>query len=216
MIKHLLSFAAFCLLGTQVFSQDIITKKSGEGVKAKVVEITPTEIKFKRYENLDGPVYTLLKSDVLLVKYENNTEEVFAGTESYTRPEDNAVATVSTTPDVTPAATPAIPAASAQDLYLKGQQDADIHYKGYKSAGTGVLVGSLLISPLLGLVPAVVCSTAKPRQHNLNYPNYTLMQDVSYSSGYTNRARKIKSRKVWRNWGIAFGVNLALAVALSQ
>lgn len=225
MIKYLHVLALLCLISAQAAAQDIITKKTGEGIKAKVVEITPTEVKFKRFENLDGPMYTLAKTDLLMVKYENNTEEIFTGNDSYTRPANNMVATTSTSPDIVNV--PATPVTSApivtttglatgQDMYIKGQLDAELHYDNYKGAGTGVLLTSLLVSPLIGLVPAVVCSTTKPQDHNLDYPNFNLMQDPSYKKGYTNKARKIKSGRVWRNWGIAFGINAALIIALSQ
>ncbi|MER2999575.1 hypothetical protein [Pontibacter populi] len=214
MMKQLLTITLLALLTTSGFAQDVITKKNGEGVQAKVLEITPTEIKYKRFENPDGPIYTLAKTDVLLVKYENNTEEVFTGTESFTQ--GVVKPSVETAPVTKTAITkePVVNATST-NLYVKGQHDAEMHYSNYKSAGTGVLVGSLL-SPLLGLVPAIACSTIKPQTHNLNYPDHALMQDAGYSTGYTNKARQMKSRKVWRNWGIGLGVNIVLAIALAN
>lgn len=214
MFKSLLVICFMAATVTASLAQDVIKKKNGEGVQAKVLEITSTEIKYKRFDHQEGPTYTLAKAEVLMVKYENNSEEFFTGTDSYVRSEDGSKATVETTP-VTANTAPAVPTATGQDSYLRGQIDAEVHYDDYRSAGTGVLITSLL-SPLVGLVPAVVCSTTKPQEHNLNYPNYSLMQDAGYRSGYTNKARKIKSGRVWRNWGIAFGVNLVLAIALSQ
>ena len=68
-----------CLLlsVTALLSQDIITLKTNEEIKAKVLEINDEEIKYKRFENLDGPLYTLRISKVLKVRYENGFEEVF-------------------------------------------------------------------------------------------------------------------------------------------
>jgi hypothetical protein len=214
MMKHLLSFILLAFVATTGIAQDVITKKNGEGVQAKVLEITPTEIKYKRFENQDGPTYTLAKADVLLVKYENNTEEVFTGTESFTQ--GIVKPSVETVPVTMTGITkePVVNAAST-NLYVKGQHDAEMHYSDYRSAGTGVLVGSLL-SPILGLVPAIVCSTVKPQTHNLNYPDHNLMQDAGYSTGYTNKARKMKSGRVWRNWTIGLGVNFILAIALAN
>lgn len=59
------------------FSQDMITKKSGEDIKAKVLEITTTEMKYKKFDNQIGPTYTILKSDVLIVRYKNGTKDIF-------------------------------------------------------------------------------------------------------------------------------------------
>jgi len=224
MIKTLLSFSLLALVSAQCLAQDIITKKNGEGVKAKVTEITPTEIKYKRFENLEGPTYTLAKADVLLVKYENNTEEVFTGNESFiqgkTQPETatitastaEPVASVATTEVVTYTTTTLSPA----ELYNKGKQDATVYYKGYKGAGTGTLVTTLLLSPLVGLVPAIITSSVKPQEQNLDYPDHELMKNPDYSTGYKNQARKTKNRKVWTNWGIGFGVILTYVLISGQ
>ena len=56
---------------------DVILLKDGQEFKAKVTEIMPTEIKYKAFENLDGPTRTLAKSDVFLINYANGTREVF-------------------------------------------------------------------------------------------------------------------------------------------
>lgn len=59
------------------FSQDIITKKSGDEIQAKVIEVGTSEIRYKIFTNLDGPTYTISKSEIFMVKYENGTKDVF-------------------------------------------------------------------------------------------------------------------------------------------
>ncbi|MFT7385510.1 MAG: hypothetical protein ACI82E_000261 [Nonlabens sp.] len=59
------------------FSQDIMTKKSGEDIQAKVLEVTTSEIKYKKFDNQNGPTYTILKSDVVMVRYKNGTKDIF-------------------------------------------------------------------------------------------------------------------------------------------
>jgi TM2 domain-containing membrane protein YozV len=61
-----------------VYSQDVITKSNGEDINAKIIEITQTEIKYKKFDHLDGPIYTLSLNDIFMVKYENGTKEVFS------------------------------------------------------------------------------------------------------------------------------------------
>ncbi|PJA07180.1 MAG: hypothetical protein COX70_08015, partial [Flavobacteriales bacterium CG_4_10_14_0_2_um_filter_32_8] len=101
-----------------------------------------------------------------------------------------------------------------EDLFVKGQRDASIYYKGYKGARTGTLITSL-VSPLIGLIPAIACSSTQPAEKNLNYPNSSLMKKTDYYNGYTQKSKKIKQGKIWKNWGIAFGVNLAVAILLA-
>lgn len=57
--------------------QDIIMKKNGDEIKVKVDEVLPDGIKYHKYENLDGPVYTMPKSDIFMIKYENGSKDVF-------------------------------------------------------------------------------------------------------------------------------------------
>ncbi len=175
------------------FSQDIITTKAGEDILAKISEVGHTEIKYRKFDNPDGPMFTLLRSDVLMIRYENGTKDVF-------NDEPKPVA--------------ASPAPNA-NLYLQGQMDASTYYEGYKGAGTGTLIVSLL-SPLAGLIPAIACSSTRPRDQKLMYPDADLMKNTNYHNGYTQRAKKIKSKKVWKNWLVAFGINIVLSIALQS
>ncbi|MBO9594130.1 MAG: hypothetical protein J7599_14585 [Niabella sp.] len=173
------------------FSQDTITVKSGEDIQAKVLEVTKTEIKYKKYDNQNGPTFTMDKSEVSMIRYENGTKDLF-------REEKK---------------TEEITAQSGKDLYMQGRADASRYYRKYKGAGTGTLITGL-VSPLAGLVPAIICSTSEPKDKNLNYPDAALMQKSDYYNGYTTRAKRIKQGKVWKNWGIAFGVNVVAAIIL--
>lgn len=65
------------LLSMVAFSQDVITYRNGNEVKAKITEVTPTEVKYKKFDNLDGPAYTEIKANIFMIKYENGTKEVF-------------------------------------------------------------------------------------------------------------------------------------------
>lgn len=59
------------------WSQDLITKRTGEDIKAKVTEVGQTEIKYKKYDNPDGPVYSIPVSEVLIIRYENGSNDIF-------------------------------------------------------------------------------------------------------------------------------------------
>jgi len=64
------------------FAQDNITLMNGDEVKSKVLEVTPDVIKYKNWANLDGPTYSITKSDVFMIKYMNGTKDVFKTTSS--------------------------------------------------------------------------------------------------------------------------------------
>ena len=84
-MKRFFLIASLLLAGYSALAQDIITKKDGTDIQAKILEVTTSDVKYKKYSNLEGPVYTIPKSDILIVRYMNGENEVF--TESQT-PED--------------------------------------------------------------------------------------------------------------------------------
>ena len=57
-------------------AQDLLTKRNGDEVAVKVVEITPSEVKYRRADNPDGPLISVWRSDVFLIRYANGTKEV--------------------------------------------------------------------------------------------------------------------------------------------
>lgn len=73
----------FILIAAVVFSsalanaQDIITKKDGQDIKAKVLEVTSNEIKYNLYDEPNSTIYTIKKSEVLMIRHESGHNEVF-------------------------------------------------------------------------------------------------------------------------------------------
>lgn len=65
---------SFILLVNVLFSQDIIIKKNNEQIRAKILEVGTTEIKFKFYDAQDGPTITISKSDVKSLKIKGKNE----------------------------------------------------------------------------------------------------------------------------------------------
>ena len=89
----LLLLAAFCGVLT-VAAQDLIIKADASKVEAKVTEITPESVRYKRFSNPDGPTYVLPVSEISYIQYANGEKEYF-----------KAAASIPATP-----LTPAIPA----------------------------------------------------------------------------------------------------------
>lgn len=58
------------------FSQDIIYKKNKETINCKVTEISPTEIRYKDWTNLDGPTIVIYSDQVFKIQYQNGTETI--------------------------------------------------------------------------------------------------------------------------------------------
>lgn len=65
------------LLNVISYSQDNIILRNGDEIQSKVFEITETELRYKKYSNLDGPTYTISTGKVFMIKFENGEKEVF-------------------------------------------------------------------------------------------------------------------------------------------
>jgi len=66
----------FFTLAVSVSAQDMIVLINGNVIEAKVEEISPTEIKYRHFDNLNGPLIIINKSDVYSIKYENGVVDV--------------------------------------------------------------------------------------------------------------------------------------------
>jgi len=78
-MKRFYIFASVFLLFGGLFSahaQDMIVLLNGNIIEAKVMEIHPSEIRYKRFDNLNGPVIIISKDSVLSIKYENGLLEI--------------------------------------------------------------------------------------------------------------------------------------------
>ena len=214
MKKNIFTTLIILFTVTFCYSQDVITKKTGENIKAKILEVGLTEIKYKKFDNKNGPTYIISNSDVSMILYENGTKVMF---NEEKKPVDLTFSKL-----------------TYDELFQKGQADATQYYKGYKQAGTGVLLVGLLSPsiglipvasgkslptitvalPLVGILPAIAASVTGPEKANLNYPNEALINNSAYYEGYVKKAKKIKQSKVWNNLGIAFGINLCAIAAI--
>lgn len=71
------------LLSTLVFfavsaaAQDFVTKRNGEDIPAIVDEVGPDYVRFRLWDEPDGVTYTMLKSEILMIRYATGRNEVF-------------------------------------------------------------------------------------------------------------------------------------------
>jgi hypothetical protein len=186
MKKILISSILLFAIVANCFSQDIITKKNGEDFKAKVIEVTPTDISYKKFDAPDGPTYKILKADVLMVRYKDGTKDVFAESQS----------------------------TSTEDMKVKGRKDANANYKGANSGAGWTMASTIVLSPLVGVIPAAICSSSEPLDNNLKVRNAELMKNDAYSQAYIEQAHKIKKNRIWRSFGVGAGVWTVLIIVL--
>ena len=86
---------AFVLFAAIVKAQDVITFNTGENINAKVVEVGVNDIRYYRSANLQGPLYTAMKTDVFQITYANGVRDQFNGsiTPVYNQPYNPVIVT---------------------------------------------------------------------------------------------------------------------------
>ncbi len=87
-------------------AKDVIVLNNTSSIEAKILEVTPTEVKYKKLNYLDGPTFVIYKSDIRTITYGNGDVESFVqkeekstvaeSTNANTSASVNTTATVST------------------------------------------------------------------------------------------------------------------------
>lgn len=68
----------FCIMTSASFCQDILVfRENGSELKTKVLEITDAVIKYKKWDNLDGPTYSIPITTISRITYKNGQQDVF-------------------------------------------------------------------------------------------------------------------------------------------
>lgn len=76
-MKSIIAATAAFFLSLGCYAQDMIVKKDGSVIQAKVMKVGTTEVDYKKWSNQDGPSYAIAKSDILAITYQNGEKETF-------------------------------------------------------------------------------------------------------------------------------------------
>ncbi len=68
---------ALMLLTSATYAQDVITLTDGRTVQTKILELSPDAVKYKKFDNQEGPTYTVPLNTISKIKYANGSEESF-------------------------------------------------------------------------------------------------------------------------------------------
>lgn len=181
-------------LSNQSIAQDTLFTRKDEKIACKILEIGTTEIGYRKFDYMDGPLYKILKKEVRLIRYQSGAFEII--------PE------VEMPPQVAAVEEPKMLG------YHDGYLDADRYYRGYKGAGTLSYISGLFV--LYGLPVPIISSLVKPTNTRIYVPRPTDYQtNAAYAAGFNQRATSMKRSKVWANYGYGVGTVLILLIALT-
>ncbi|MDR0796751.1 MAG: hypothetical protein LBE79_12015 [Tannerella sp.] len=143
--RQFLLSVCFIAFACASFSQDLIVTKDSKKIEAKVTEINVDNVKYKVFTNQDGPVYTLPKSSIQTIVFQNGQVETFEDqttSTSATRTPSNfagAQPTPATQPTQPRSQTTTSPAAPAQ-------QRTQVGYSGARRLSTAETLAEMQIN----------------------------------------------------------------------
>ena len=76
-MKQTLLLVVLGLIFSSSYSQDKIYRNNGKIVEAKILEIGSDEIRYKEFNNLDGPIYILETDKIKKIVFANGTSQQF-------------------------------------------------------------------------------------------------------------------------------------------
>lgn len=74
--KKTVTLFVFLSVWFACYAADVITFNDGTTLSAKIYEITSNDIKYKKADNLTGPIYVVNKSEVTQILFENGDTEI--------------------------------------------------------------------------------------------------------------------------------------------
>jgi hypothetical protein len=169
----------------KVFAQDTLITEIGKHIAVTISEISPTEIKYKHYDDMDGPQRIIRTERVMAIKYVNGTIDSL---------DDMDVNT--------------------ETMAQRGKEDARQYYHKYKGARAATMITTIVVGGVSGLVPAIICSATPPKTKHLGYVDDKLMENREYSNAYRKEARHIKVKKVWMGYVTGIIIDVAALVVV--
>ena len=147
-MKKQIILTMLSLSALNVAAQDVIVMKNGDEVEAKVTKVGTTEVEYHKWSNQDGPVYTVAKSDVFMVKYKNGEKDVF---DNVTAKSDNSPKSESNSS--VPQYVEAVPAANNQELISLYNREVKINSDAPNEKDASYC------TPILGVASTSIMST---------------------------------------------------------
>lgn len=169
-------------------AQDTIVMRNGSDVACRVREVAPAEVLYTVYGVSDSAQFSVQISEVKEIRFSSGSRMMF----------DTPVAAA---PDQ-PVNQNEIDSIAWLNMN-QGMRDADMYYRGQKSGAGAVAATTIILTPVVGLIPAIIVASSPPKEKNLNMPYKGIRENKDYRDGYAKQAHHIKKKVVWISFGSA-------------
>ncbi|WP_347157505.1 hypothetical protein [Pontibacter chitinilyticus] len=151
-------------------AQDIIMKKNGVQLVAKITKIESDSIYYRYFSDVDGPAFALSRQDVAQVQFIEATTTLQPEGLTYTD-EQTSISDIG-------------------EMRLQAQRDAKAYFRPRGVFWT--TMGATVLNPAAGLVTGTVVSVVPPNIESDYNPNHQLLKNEVYREAYQKQARKRK------------------------
>ena len=76
-MKKILSMLLLAVAFVPMFAQDIIVTHESERIDVNVIEVSETEVKYKKSDNTNGPTFVLSTAKIASIIYKNGDVQTF-------------------------------------------------------------------------------------------------------------------------------------------
>lgn len=145
-------FVLICLLLITfgAYSQDVITLTNGTEIEAKVTKVSEKEIEYKKWNNIDGPVYTLDVNKITSIKYINGEKDVFATKSVTANAIKNNYELLTYTKYNKVSTTKPLTSEEVENILKKNHPEAyNLYMAGCKKTSTGSALGAVGVTSLV-------------------------------------------------------------------
>ena len=125
--RFLSCLTAALLTGAAAEAQDMVVMKDGTVVQAKVTKVGHDEVEYRKWNNQDGPLYTVKVADLLAINYQNGEKDTFTQAAQTT-------ATRTGTADNAPKEVVPVPSPQNAALIALYNNQEDVGVKGKKAS----------------------------------------------------------------------------------
>lgn len=98
-MKRLTLLVLLLVAALPLMAQDMIVRRDGSVVQAKILEVSSSEIKYKKFAKPDGPLFVLKTSEIISINYEDGEVERY---DQVAEPAPQAAPQAATAPKGTP------------------------------------------------------------------------------------------------------------------
>ncbi|MCC6371139.1 MAG: hypothetical protein IT236_09055 [Bacteroidia bacterium] len=183
MKKSNLFILAGLIASSTLLAQDHLYKKDNSHIQVKIIEVGSSQIKYKLYNNQNGPLYTENKSNVSLIIYESGVHEVI---NSASEPEPAAIESTDNSNS---------PTMSRADsmAYFKYPNSISINFLNFLNNEVGLIYQADFYKSNFSIIVPVAFGVEKPN----------ITQSTYFNS--TNNGTTVELNT--KNFELGFGIN---------